>query len=124
MDFTYGDELTDFKVEEISNAYLDALDEYIGDDILIPGIDALHVLVKVNNHKRGAYGNPRGEKKSNTILYTSIYKLKFLDGRIYEFAVNFFSGNLSMQADSSGWYTGLIYEVIYIQFYPSIAVMK
>ena len=29
-----------------------------------------------------------------------------------------------MQADSSGWYTGLIYEVIYIRFYPSIAVMK
>ena len=44
MDLPYGDELIDVKVEEISDAYLDALDEYIGSEIVVPGRDALPVL--------------------------------------------------------------------------------
>ena len=44
VDLPYGDELIDVKVEEISDAYLDALDEYIGSEIVVPGRDALPVL--------------------------------------------------------------------------------
>ena len=45
------------KVEEIYDAYLDALDEYIGDEIVIPGIYSLHVLVKFKKHKQDTSGN-------------------------------------------------------------------
>ena len=75
MDFTYGDELTDLEVEEISNAYLDALDEYIRAEIVILGRDTLPVLLKVRKRKRDAYSNKIGEKNSNTILDTRIYEL-------------------------------------------------
>ena len=51
MDLTYGYELIDVKVEEIYDAYIDALDDYIGAKVFIPGIYTLLVLRKVRNHK-------------------------------------------------------------------------
>ena len=57
VDLPYGDKLIDVKVEEISDSYLDALDEYIGDEIVIPGIYSLHVLVKFKKHKQDTSGN-------------------------------------------------------------------
>ena len=79
MELTYGDDLIDVKVEEISDAYLDALDEYIRADIVIPGKYALTFQLKVKKSKKDASVNPILEKKSNTILDTRIYELEFLD---------------------------------------------
>ena len=67
MELSYGDELIDVKVEEISNTYLDALDEYIGADIVIPGIYALPVMVKTKKCKHDTYGNTIVEKKYDPI---------------------------------------------------------
>ena len=47
MDFPYGYELIGVKVEEIPDAYLDALDEYISSEIVTPTRDALPVMGKV-----------------------------------------------------------------------------
>ena len=94
VDLPYGNELIDAKVEEISDAYLYALDDYIGDDIVIPGRDELPVMVRVNNLKQYAYDNPIGKKKSNPISDTSIYEFEFPDGPIEEFAVNILSANI------------------------------
>ena len=57
MNLPYGDELIDVKVELMSYAYLDDLDEYIRADILIPGRYAFPVLGKVNNSKQYASGH-------------------------------------------------------------------
>ena len=82
VEFPYGDELINVKVVEISNTYLDALDEYIGAEIVIPGRDALHFLGKVKNHKQDASGNTIGKNNSNPILGTRIYELEFIDVHI------------------------------------------
>ena len=73
VEFPYGDELVNVKFEESSNYYLDALDDYIRADIVLPGIYVLHSLGKVNKRKLDEYGNPIGEKNFNPILDTSIY---------------------------------------------------
>ena len=51
VDLPYGDELIDVKIEEISDTYFDALDDYIKADIVIPGIYALHVMGKIKKRK-------------------------------------------------------------------------
>ena len=51
MDLPYGDELIDVKIEEISDTYFDALDDYIKADIVIPGIYALPVMGKIKKRK-------------------------------------------------------------------------
>ena len=85
VEFPYGNELIDMKVEGISDTYLDALDDYIRSEILILGRDAFPVLVKFDKRKQDASGNPIVENISNPILYTRIYELNFLDVRIEEF---------------------------------------
>ena len=60
MDFPYGDELINVKVEEISDAYLDVLDDYIKAEIVIPGIYALPVLIKFRKYKQDYYVNTIG----------------------------------------------------------------
>ena len=122
VNLPYVDELIYVKFEEISDAYLEALDEYIRAEIVIPGRDALPVLGKFKKRKRDAYGNLMENKNSNPILDTRIYELEFPDERIEEFAVNDFTKNLFNQADLDGWDTGLIDEVIDNRKYPSIAV--
>ena len=44
VDFPYSYELIDVNFEEISGACIDALDKYIGDEIVIPGRYVLPVL--------------------------------------------------------------------------------
>ena len=112
------------KVEEIYDAYLGALDEYIRADILILGRDALHIMVKFRKRKLDAFGNKIRENNSNPILDSRIYELKFPGGRIEEFAENLLAKSLFNLYESDSWDTDLIDEVIYIQKYPSIAVAK
>ena len=108
VDLPYGYELIDVKVEEISDAYLDAIGDYIEGEIVIPGRDALPVLVKFKKRKRDAYGNPIGENNSNPILDTRIYELGVWYRCIEEFTLNVLAENLFNKDDSYGWDTGLI----------------
>ena len=48
VDFLYGDELIDVKVEEIYDTYLDALGDYISSEIVTPARYLLPVMGKVN----------------------------------------------------------------------------
>lgn len=61
----YGDELQEMKTEDITGAYLETLDEYIGAEIVIPGQDGLPVLTKVKKRKRDANDVPIGESNPN-----------------------------------------------------------
>ena len=82
MDLPYGGELIYVEVEELSDAYLDDLDDYIWSEIVIPGIYVLPVLEKFRKTKLDSSGNPIGDNNSNPILDTRIYELEFPDGRI------------------------------------------
>ena len=84
----------------------------------------MSVLGKFNNSKQDASVNPIGENNSNQILDSRIYELEFPDRSIEEFAVNLLSDNLFIQADSDGWDTGIIDEIIGIRKDPSTAVAK
>ena len=92
--------------------------------MVLTGKYAFTVMVKVNNCKQDTSGNPIVDKNFNTILDSWIYQLEFPDGRLKYFAVNFFDKSLFYQNDSDGWYVGLIDEVIDIQIYTSIAIVK
>ena len=56
------------KIEEISDAYLDVLDDYIQSDMVIPGRDMLHILGKAKKRKQDAYGNPIEKKNPNPVF--------------------------------------------------------
>ena len=120
----YGDELTDVKVEEINNSYLDSLDEYIGAEVVIPDRNAIPVLAKVKKRKRDSKDLPIGEKNDNPILDTRIYELEFPDGRVEEYSVNVLAENLLNQADQDGWDSGLLSEIIGLRRDGNVAVSK
>ena len=55
-----------------------------------------------------ALGNTVGDKHSNPILDTRIYKLEFPYGRFDEYSVNIIIEDLIDQFDDQGWYTGVL----------------
>ena len=120
----YGDELVDAKTDEVNDAYLEALDNYIGAEVVIPGKDSLPVLAKVKKRKRDPAGNPIGEENPNPILDSRIYELEFPDGRIEEYAVNVIAENLLNQADGDGWDTGLLDEILDFRMNSEVAISK
>ena len=120
----YGDELIDAKTETIDEAYLEALDTYIGAEIVIPDRDAVPVLAKVKKRKRDAADQPIGEANSNPILDTRVYELEFPDGHIEEYAVNVIAENLLNMADDDGWDCGLLEEIEDFRRDDAVAVSK
>ena len=118
----YGDELLDQKTTEIDDAYMEALDEYIGVEVVIPGRDAQPVLAKVRKRKRDPDGLPSGTPNPNPILDTRVYELEFPDGRLEEYAVNIIAENLLNQADNDGWDTGLLEEIVDMRKDDDVAV--
>jgi hypothetical protein len=118
----YGDEINDVKTTEVDEAYLEALDEYIGVQVVIPGRDAQPVLATVKKRKRDHDGNPSGTQNPNPILDTRVYELEFPDGRLEEYAVNIIAENLLNQADNDGWDTGLLEEIIDLRRNDEVAV--
>ena len=78
----------------------------------------LPLLGKVKNCKRDAFGSSVGDNSFNLILDTRMYALEFLDKLIWEFAVSVLAESIFDQADSDGWDTGLIDEVVNMRKYP------
>ncbi|GFH50430.1 hypothetical protein CTEN210_06904 [Chaetoceros tenuissimus] len=116
----YGEE----QHEDVIDRYLEALDNYINSEVIMPDKDGTAVLTKVKGRKRDAAGNPVGEANENPILDTRVYELEFPDGRIEEYAVNMIAENLFEQADEDGWDSGIIEEFLDIRKDASIAVPK
>ena len=84
-----SDEIVDAKVEEIGQAFLDSLDEYIGAQVVVLGRNAEPVLARVKNRKYNSSGNPVGNINFNQVLdLIRVYKLEFSNGRIEEYSVN------------------------------------
>ena len=73
----YGDELVDSRPKIVDKAYPEALDNYIGAEIVLAGKDAIPVLAKFNKRIRDANNFPIGDDNSNATLDTLMYELKF-----------------------------------------------
>ena len=111
----YGDEIIDSKVEEINQAYLDSLDEYIGAEVVVPGRNAEPVLAKVKKRKRDSSGNK--------VLDSRVYELEFPNGCVEEYSVNTIVENLVMQTDQHGWDVGLLDKIMDFRRDDSVAVL-
>ena len=118
----YGDELMDAKTETVDEAYLEALDSYIGAEVVLNNKEAIPVLAKVKKRKRDAANLPIGEANANPILDTRVYELEFPDGRVEEYSVNVIAENLLNMADEDGWDTGLLEEIEEFRKDDSIAI--
>ena len=71
----YGDELVDAKSETFDKAYLEALDIYIGSEVLLAGKYDIPVLYIANKRKRDANNLPIGDASSNPIPDTCVCEL-------------------------------------------------
>ena len=80
----YGDEFVNAKSKTIDEAYIEALDIYIGAEILLAGKDPVRFLAKVKKWKRDLNNLPIGDANPNTILKTRIYELELPGGRVEE----------------------------------------
>ena len=122
IDLPYGDELMDAKETEVNEAYLEALDTYIGAQVIVPERSGQPILAKVRKRKRNENGEPIGKANDNPILDTRVYELEFPDGRIEEYGVNVIAENMIAQVDQDGWDTGLLEEIVSFRKDDSIAL--
>ena len=76
--------MVNYKYETVDKAYLEALNNYIGAEIVLAGNYAILVLAKIKKRKHDANNLSIGDANSNTILDTRIYELEFSDGWIKE----------------------------------------
>ncbi|GFH50714.1 hypothetical protein CTEN210_07190 [Chaetoceros tenuissimus] len=120
----YGEEVHKAELENVDDRYLEALDNYINAEVILPEKDGTAVLTKVKGRKRDAEGNPVGKANENPILDTRVYQLQFPDGRVEEYAVNMIAENLFEQADENSWDSGIIEEFLDIRKDDSVAVPK
>lgn len=120
----YREEVHKAELENVDNRYLEALDNYINAEVILPEKDGSAVLTKVKGRKRDAAGNPVGKANKNPILDTRVYQLQFPDCRVEEYAVIMIAENLFEQADEDGWDRCIIEEFLDICKDDSIAVPK
>ena len=120
----YGNEIINAKTHEVNDAYMEALDSYIGAKIVVPGRNAEQVLAKVKRRKRDSAGNLIRQENENPILDSRVYELEFPDGRLEEFSVNVLAENLFNQADDDGWDSGILKEIIDYRRIDGVAVPK
>ena len=123
-DLPYGTELLDLEISEMDENYIEATDEYINAQVVIPNKEGVPVLAKIKKRKRDADGQLVGERNSNPILDSRIYELEFPDGGTAEYAVNVIAENLFNQADKEGWDTGLLSEIVGLRKDNNVAVPK
>ncbi len=75
-------------------------DAYIGAMLLIPSGDK--IVGRVMKQVRDGDGNPLGQRNSNPILDTSIYKVQFGDGSMVKYDTNLVAKNVMGQSDPEG----------------------
>ena len=72
---TYGDDIQDQKEVEVNEAYIGALENYIGAKVVVIGKDSIPYLSRVKHRKRNFSGNPICEEHNYLILDTRVYDL-------------------------------------------------
>lgn len=120
----YGDEIIDANEMEVSEAYQEALDTYLGAQVVVPGKDSQPILAKVKKRKRDSMGNAVGSSNANPILDTRVYELEFPDGRVEEYGVNIIAENLMAQVDGDGWDCGILEEIVSFRKDEAVAIPR
>ena len=124
MVLPYGQEINDQKIEEVSESYAEAMDEYIGIHVVVPIKYSIPVLEKVEGRERYHPGKLVGHPKKKSILDTIIYELEFPDYHVEYYLVNTILENLLEQVDSDGWDTGLLYKIVSFCYDPNVIIQK
>ena len=104
-------ELEELPLADETEATLEALDLYIGTQVVLPGNDGEMVLAKVAGRKRDHNGNLVGMDNENPILDTRVYNVEFPDGHLEEYSTNMIAEALYSQVDEEGFDTGIIKEI-------------
>ena len=99
----YGEDIQYKKDVEANEAYIEALDNYIGAKLVVPYKYSIPFLSQVKRRKRYASGNPIGEEHSNPIFDTRVYELELPNRIVDEYAVNIFTENIFDQFDYQEW---------------------
>ena len=104
-------ELEELPLQDEDDTTLEALDQYIGANLVLPGRDGLEVLTQVKGRKRDHNGKAIGTSHSNPILDTRVYQVEFPDGHLEEYSTNKIAEALYSQIDEEGYNVGLIKEI-------------
>ena len=72
----YGEDIQYQKEVEVNEAYIEALDKYIGSKVVVPGKYTIPVLAQIKLRKWHALGNPNGKEHSKPILDIRLYELE------------------------------------------------
>jgi len=104
-------ELDELPLADETEATLEALDIYIGTQVVLPGTDGETVLAKVAGRKRDHNGLLVGTDNQNPILDTRVYQVEFPDGHLEEYSTNMIAEALYSQVDEEGFDTGILQEI-------------
>ena len=70
---SYGEDIQDQKGVEVNQAYIEALDKYIGAKVFVPVKDFIPFLAQVQRRKQDELGNIIDKEHINPILNTRVY---------------------------------------------------
>ena len=120
----HGQDIKDQNTEEVDDAYVEALEEYIGNYTVVPEKDYISILTKFIGRNRYHSGNRADKQNKNPILGTIIYGLEFLYGCKEEWWMNTILEKRLEQVDGDGWDTALLSETISFRSDPNAAIHK
>ena len=81
----YGDEIIDAKIDEINKAFIDALNNYIDIEVVLPVKYYILILENIIKCTRDNKGNRISIEDENPILYSQVYELELPDGQVEEY---------------------------------------
>ena len=119
----YGEEIQYHKDVEVNKAYIEALDNYIGAKVVVPGKYYIPFLSQARHRRQDTLGNPIGEEHSKPILNTRMYELQFSDGIVDEYDINIIIENIIDHIDDLGWDTGILEDIVAFCSDPDVAIL-
>ena len=118
----YGEDIQYQKEVEVNEAYIEALYNYIGSKLVVPGKDDILFLAQVKLRKRDALGNPIRKEHSNPILYTRIHELGLPDRIVDKYSVKVIIENIIEQVDDQVWDNGILEEIVAFRCDPDVDI--
>ena len=109
----YGEEIQYQKDVEVSEAYIEVLDNYIGAKVVVPGKYSIPFMTKVKHRNRYVSYKPIGEEHRNPIPDTRVYKLKSPYGKADGYAVKIIIESLIGHDYDQGWNTRMLEEIVF-----------
>ena len=104
-------DLSSLPISQEDDHTLEALDKYIGANIVVPGKDGQEVLATVKGRKRDSNGRLIGSSNNNPILDTRIFEVEFPDGHLEDYSTNKIAESLYSQVDEEGNSTAIFHEI-------------